>query len=205
MTQEPAVVGVNANRGTEEYSDTALVRAFLAGDEAAFSHFVQRHGTGLYRVARLWLQRPDSAADVVQECFLRSYTGFRRFRFQAQPKTWLYRMCRNVCREVNRTTARETLTDAAEQFVERQQEAGVGEQDPAALFATTREQTMLHELIAQLPVRQREVVVLRILEDLSVAETARVMTCREGTVKAHLAKALRNLRAIVTLQKPEQG
>ncbi len=52
----------------------------------------------------------------------------------------------------------------------------------------------MRELVAGLPDRQREVVVLRIFEDMSVKETAQSMGCREGTVKALLHKATEQLK-----------
>jgi DNA-directed RNA polymerase specialized sigma24 family protein len=58
----------------------------------------------------------------------------------------------------------------------------------------------LQAMLRQLPQRQREVVVLRLLEECSVRDTAVILGCREGTVKAHLAKAVTNMRAIVTAQ-----
>ena len=52
----------------------------------------------------------------------------------------------------------------------------------------------LHDAVRDLPQRQREVVVLRVFEELSVADTAAVMGCRAGTVKASLKKGLANLK-----------
>ena len=52
----------------------------------------------------------------------------------------------------------------------------------------------MRALVARLPERQREVVVLRVFESLSVAETAAAMGCRQGTVKALLHKAMARLR-----------
>lgn len=52
----------------------------------------------------------------------------------------------------------------------------------------------LQEFIGNLPDRQREALVLRYYEKLSIRETAKIMGCREGTVKSHLHKALNNMR-----------
>jgi RNA polymerase sigma factor (sigma-70 family) len=65
---------------------------------------------------------------------------------------------------------------------------------PTDPFADVDLEQALAKALRALPVRQRAVVMLRWFEDLSVAETAEVMGCTEGTVKSQAAKALRTLR-----------
>lgn len=172
----------------QERSDEWLVRAFQKGDEAAYSEFVGRHQDRVYRVSRMWLDQPDMADDALQETFLRSYQGLTRFAFRAAPSTWLLRVCKNVCRELNRRQRRDR--GAGFQPIEV-----LEVEDGAEVFWLQAENyTDVHRWIKQLPERQRQVVVLRRLEELSVAETARIMSCREGTVKALLHKAMAALR-----------
>lgn len=172
---------------TSDSEDEQLVRAFLRGDDAAFSVFVQRYQDRVYRLATMWLIDSSLASDVLQETFLRSYTGFGKFRFRARPQTWLLRVCRNVCREHNRLTVRS-------QPLAPDHELGDLSGGPDIAEERRRETCLLRQAISRLPSRQREVVVLRLLEELSVAQTAQVMGCRPGTVKAHLHKAVAALR-----------
>ncbi len=166
------------------HSDKELVRRFQRGDDAAFALFSERHRDRLYRLASVWLGDRELAQDAVQEAFLRSYTGLGRFRFRAAPSTWLIRVCRNVCLELNRRQPRGTDADAVAEL-------------PAADVREADLPAYLNQALAALPARQRDVVVLRLLEELSVRDTAAVMGCREGTVKAHLAKASANLRTLL--------
>lgn len=165
----------------DQPSDEQLVRRFVAGDEAAFEAFVVRHQDRVYRMALALTGNPQDAADAAQEVFLRAYTGLAGFRFGAAPFTWLTRVARNVCSELR-----------------RKQRAG-GD-DPDALAAADpspglhhAEARRLRLWLDALPARQREAVVFRVLEEMSVAETARVMGCRQGTVKALTFKAMRAL------------
>ena len=168
-------------------TDDDLVRRFQRGDEVAFSVFVGRHQDRLYRLARLWLADAQDAQDVVQEVLMRSYTGLKRFAFRAQPTTWLVRTTRNVCHEFNRR--RPVMTDS---LAPEPIAPGTPERDHS------RRQTAddVRRLVARLPDRQRDVVVLRLFEELSVADTARVMGCRPGTVKALLHKAVARLKVL---------
>ena len=170
-----------------EPSDEQLVRAYQAGDEAAFAEFVTRHQDRVYRMAMIWLRDGSLAADVLQETLVRSYTGLGRFRFRANPATWLLRVCRNVCHEENRRSVR--TTPLPEDFEGDAVTPDLdGEREGSAASSN------LWRAVKALPERQREVVTLRMLEELSVAQTATVMGCRPGTVKAHLNKALQSLR-----------
>ena len=174
-------------------SDEQLVRDFRRGDESAFSVFVARHQDRVYRVSLMWLYDPQHAEDAVQEAFLRTYTGVSRFRFRASPTTWLLKICRNVCREFNRRRTFEPLDDGVMSLL-------VEHSDAAGDLADAARVEQLRQVIGDLPERQRQVVTLRLLEDLSVAETAGIMRCREGTVKAHLNKALNALRTKLDLR-----
>ena len=160
----------------DEASDAELVREFQNGDALAFDVLVRRHQDRLYRLAAVWLIDAARAEDVTQEVFLRAFRGLPRFRFRAQPFTWLYRTTRLVCHEMNRQRRFEPLPD----------NEPVAHGNPADAEIALAE---VRALVAELPRRQCEVVMLRIFEDLSVRETAALMGCREGTVKALLNKA----------------
>lgn len=170
----------------DEQADTELVRRFQRGDEAAFHAIVRRFQDPVYRLAAVWLDDAQQADDAVQEVFLRSFRGLRGFRFRSAPFTWLYRMTKNVCFEFNRKRRPEALEHEP-------RDTAAGPEGQAAQVESARR---VRELVAGLPPRQREVVLLRIFEDLSVRETARAMGCREGTVKALLHKAMHKLQAM---------
>ena len=95
----------------QEHSDTELVKQFQRGDSLAFAVFADRHRDRLFRLAMVWSADSASAEDAVQEAFARSYTGLLKFGFRAAPSTWLIRVCRNICLEMNRQTTREVRTD----------------------------------------------------------------------------------------------
>lgn len=176
----------------DTWTDNALIKRFQRGDTAAFEQFVTRHQDRIFRLATAQLYVTRDAADATQEVFLRAFTGLPGFRFGAEPFTWLYRATKNVCLEFNRRASRTTPLEAADMLTT---DAGVaGQLDAMNVGARVR------AVVARLPERQRDVVLLRIFEDLSVAETARALRCREGTVKALLSKAMNSLRGLTAVQ-----
>ncbi|MEM7050443.1 MAG: RNA polymerase sigma factor [Acidobacteriota bacterium] len=147
----------------------------FAGLEVLF----ERHKDFVFRLACGVLGDRDLADDATQEVFLRMARGRRRWRPRAQFRTWLYKLTVNTCRELERRRRRQRR-----------------ETPVAAIAAVPSPLTdlVLDQAFRELPLRQREAVILRFLEGLSTRETARVMGCREGTVKSHLHRALETLR-----------
>ncbi len=168
----------------DDSSDVELVRLFKSGNPNAYDAIVRRFQDRVFRLACVWLYDEQSAADATQEVFVRGYKGLRSFRFRSAPFTWLYRTTKNVCSEFNRVRKTEPLDD------EPQDPGSAPERDVSDFESAQR----VRRLVEKLPERQREVVVLRIFEDLSVKETAQSMSCREGTVKALLHKATAKLK-----------
>lgn len=168
----------------DDTSDEELVRRFRSGESGSFDAIVHRFQDRIFRQASVCLYDNQQAADVTQEVFLRSFKGLKGFRFRSAPYTWLYRMTKNVCSEFNRKRRTEALND------EPVEDRRIPERE-ATQFEAAR---MVRELVSELPQRQREVVLLRVFEELPVRETAKIMGCREGTVKALLHKATAKLR-----------
>lgn len=147
-----------------------------------------RHKDYVYRLAWGFLGSRSLAEDVTQEVFLRLAKGRSRWWPRAKFRTWLYQVTLNTAREFRRRRQRDAqpLTDEA---LERQTAP-----DPPTLARAD-----LSRALDLLPQRQREVVVLRFYEGLSTKETARIMRCREGTIKSHLHRALATLRQALSL------
>ncbi|MFK8050362.1 MAG: RNA polymerase sigma factor [Halioglobus sp.] len=168
----------------DDKTDEQLLQQFRLGDSRAFETLVRRHQDRIFRLALLWLYDDQSALDAAQEVFLRAHKGLLSFRYRSSVFTWLYRTTRNVCSEFNRRYSR------------TREPVDFADPKPRPGGAASKEQTTrrLQQLVANLPPRQREVVMLRVLEGFSVRETATIMRCREGTVKALLSKGNANLK-----------
>ena len=137
-------------------------------------------------MALAWLENSDFAEDAVQETFLPGFNGLPRFRFGATSFSWLYRILRNICHETNRRQSKLKAFGNAELDVwtDRTEHRAAGEQSLERIRA----------LIAQLPIRQQEVVLPRLFEECKEEETANAMGCRHGTVKVLLYKARQQLQ-----------
>lgn len=154
----------------------------------------------LARVQDLWfryccsqLRDPELARDATQETAFRVLRDLTKFGGRSTFETWSIGIALNVCRELRRKKGRLGDSIEDEAYLPASGDPGPGELSDAA-----DDQRRLHELLATLPQRQREAVVLRFFEDLSVEDAAAAMNCAEGTVKATVFQALRSLRTKLT-------
>jgi RNA polymerase sigma-70 factor (ECF subfamily) len=172
--------------------DEQALRRFLAGDATAFDEIVRRHQDRVFRLAIAHLGDREEARDASQEVFLRAFRGLRRWRFEARVGTWLFRLTLNVCRELRRRRLSERLKQS--RFLRLVWPTRQSEAEHPARGDTAG----VGRLVDGLPPRQKEVVLLRVYQELSVAETAAVLGVPEGTVKSNFFKAMGTLRARLT-------
>jgi RNA polymerase sigma-70 factor (sigma-E family) len=135
----------------------------------------------LVGVARLLVDGPAEAEEVVQEAFARTYARAPRLGTADEATAYVQRVVVNLCRDTLRHRA-----------VVRRQVAPPAATVPGAerTVLLDEDQRQLTEAVRSLPRRQRECVVLRYLLELSTAETARTLGIAEGSVKSHLSRAL---------------
>ena len=162
-------------------------------DAWALRQLFERHRHYVYRLAWGVLNEDHAADDVVQEIFLKMRAGRLKAKPKAKFTTWLYRVALNTAREQARGRRKMWGEEDALCLLESIADGGA---DPTRL-ETLRD---LGRALAALKGRQREVVVLRLLEGFDTAETAEILGCREGTVKAHLHRATKNLRGLLGKQ-----
>ena len=169
---------------TDQLSDWDLIsRDEHAND--AFKILFDRHKDYIYRLAIGFVGDLDLADEITQEVFVRMFTGRKRWKPRAKFTTWIYKMTLNTSRELLRKKKRE-------QTIRNKVKSETGPRPEHA--SSDAQEPELMNLIKILPDRQREAVVLRFFQKLSIKKTAKIMGCRQGTVKSHLHKAMRNLR-----------
>ena len=174
-----------------------LIRKAANGDRDAFDQLVERYQTQVYNLCLRMVGVREDALDLAQEAFLRAWKGLPYFQFGASFSTWLYRLTSNVCIDFLRAQKRRSVVSIT--FLDdRDEEKELDLPDPAAGPEDQAIQTERRELITRamndLPVEYRQVLSLRVLQDLSYAEIAELLDIKEGTVKSRIARAREQLR-----------
>lgn len=174
-------------------SEREIVSRVLAGETALFENLVHPHSQRVYRVARAILRDDSDAADVVQESYLRAYRNLKQFAGRARFSTWLTQIAvREARARSRRSWARGERRDGAAEK-EAHDEPATGP-DPEKRVMVLEAKTILEAAIDALPDLYRTVFVMRVLEEMSTAETARCLNLSEDAVKTRLLRARALLR-----------
>lgn len=153
----------------------------------AFAAFAHRSAPRLLRGARLFLGDRESAQDAAQTALLRV---FRRWGdIDSDPSAYAASVLVNVCRDLLRQRARSREVTAAPGSLELERPGPAPE---------LTERLAIDAALDRLPQLQREVVALRYLLDLSVADTAEALGVAEGTVKSATSRAFDRLRLVLS-------
>ena len=171
-------------------ADSLMSRA-AGGDRDAFGQLAELVGLAVYRFCLAHLPPPmhNSADDARQECFLRAWKNRKRFRTGGNAVGWLMGIALNIVRERRRKFRPAMSLDDFD--------------PPERVIAGPDERIeTLTKAVETLPARQREALACRFLRGMSIAETAAVMGCAEGTVKAAVFKAIANLQKMMKRKEP---
>jgi RNA polymerase sigma-70 factor, ECF subfamily len=172
--------------------DAATLTAAQAGDRDSRAILLRELEDPWYRMCLSLLRNPDEARDAAQETGLRFLRQLSGFRGESQLRTWSLGIALNVAREMKRSAGRMAVVADAGGMADRCHDGG--DWSPADTVMAEESREVLLDTLADLPQRQREAIVLRFFEDLSVEDTAALMRCAPGTVKATVHQALRSLR-----------
>lgn len=174
-----------------------IIKKAAAGSADAFEQLLLKYQTPIYNLCLRMTGNPEDAADMTQEAFLKAWRSLSSFQFESSFSTWLYRLTTNTCLDYLRSQKRRpqcSLTveddDGEEQVLDVTDEAPTPEE---ALLSAEERSQLVHAL-SQLEASQRQIITLRVVNDLSYAEIAEILDVKEGTVKSRLARARDNLR-----------
>ena len=177
--------------------DAKWVKQAQKGDSTAFEQLVLAHQNQIYRLCFRMVGNAEDAADMVQEAFLKAWRNLDRFQGDAAFSTWLYRLASNCCLDFLRSQKRRptvSMTSEDEEGEEQTVEVADNSATPEETLLQKEEQREIAQAMASLDEEQRQILTLRVVNDLSYTEIAELLTIKEGTVKSRIARARENLR-----------
>lgn len=203
-TEEAAVPAAVDSPGRAQYplamdaqQEAILLAQAREGNERSFEQVVLAHTPKVLNLAwRLTGQR-EEAEDIAQEAFLRLHRSLGSFRGESRVATWLYR---TVTRLAIDHLRRERLKRRLFFFRQSEEDPDPFEivpdpgNSPGDRVLCREAGRRLKRALGKLSARQRAVFTLRHFEELSLKEIAGLLELEEGTVKAHLHRAVSTLR-----------
>jgi RNA polymerase sigma-70 factor (ECF subfamily) len=181
---------------------TATAEQFAAHEmEAAaqeFSSIVQAHRPQIFRFLLASTRDVDLAETLTQECFLKAHRNWAGFRGDSSAMTWLMRIAINLEKDHWRNRRlqfwRHTRTNSVN-LDEASEWLPSGERSAEQQMMAREQVAQVWKAVEGLSARQRTVFLLRFVEDQDLSAIAQATGLSEGTVKAHLSRALVKVRA----------
>jgi len=175
----------NSNRAQYEW----LALRCQSGEPGAFEDLIAVMERPLLYYAASLTGNTDSALDVLQDVWLKVFRGIHKLKDPGALRPWLYSTVHGIAVDrIRRNTSREQAETAHLEDFQAAEEPSFAAEDAAAI----------HEALHEIGLKQREVLVLHFLEDLSIAEIAAIVGCSEGTVKSRLHYAKRAMKEILS-------
>jgi len=177
-----------------------LLAALRRRDARAFAQLMRRYNRLLFRAARGIVADDAEAQDVVQETWLRAFTGLDAFRGEAALGTWLTRIAINQALGQQRRLGRIVLWEHEASMEDSDMPSRIATEDRAAASpeeeaARAQLRRQLSEAIDGLPPIYRSVFMLRAVEGLGIEDTAAMLQVSADVVKTRFLRARAMLRA----------
>jgi len=175
-------------------TDEQIALSVQQGNSEALAHLVERHyGSLVGYLYRMLNGNRLLAEDLAQETFLRALRAIDRYHYPRSFKAWLYAIATNLARShYDRAETRYVM--AGDETLERLTDDGEGIEDNLIQQA---DQNRVAGLLAELPDQQREALILRYAQGLSIAEIASVQNVPAGTVKSRVWLGLARLKTLM--------
>lgn len=208
--------GKSITFGEEEFNEVALatdnqsarspielefIEKLKDGDAKAFDNLVLRYSSDIYATLFRITQDSEEAADLTQETFLSALKAIKKFRGEADLKTWLIRIAinesRNRFRWWKRRRREKTFSidqPIGENETPFSETISSNSANPEETILQRERENRLTEALSELPQIYRETVVLCDIEGLSYEEIATVLQVNIGTVKSRIARGREELR-----------
>ena len=169
--------------------DIELVERYFAGDTTAFDEIMIRYERQIYRVCYRFVENRDDPLDLAQDVFVKAFEHLPTFRRESRLKTWLYRIAINHC--LNH------VKKHSQEFVEISEYTGSIRASAHSQLEDQEQREHFRRLVKQLPPKQKAILELRINEQLSYEEIARISGRSVSTIKASVFFALEKIRKLV--------
>ena len=175
-----------------------------------FETMMRAHGPRIYTLA-IRLLGPADGPDLAQEVFVSAWKSWERFRGEADPGTWLYRICVNLWKNRVRYEKRRafwkhfSFDGGAEDERDTARELPSPEAPVGQHVETSDQQGLVQAALAALEPQERAIVVLRDMDDRSYEEIAALLEVPLGTVKSRLARSRERLRHILEAKGIRHG
>lgn len=186
-------LGIAATVMNSDNKDYELIRNFLAGNEQSFNILARKYQEKIYWHARRMLGNHDDAHEIVQQVLLVMHNKLNSFNFSSALYTWIYKITSTRCLNLikKRRLARIFNFSSDESFENRSYENIIEN------LEAKEKLLRMEKLLRNLPLKQREVFIMRNFDDLTYEEISSITGKSVGTLKANYFHAFRKMKELI--------
>ena len=178
---------------TEAINDFELVKQFLGGSEAAFNKIVIKYQDKIYWHARRMTGNHLDADEIVQEVLLVMYNKLKTFQFKSSLYTWIYRI--TSTRSINLLRKKQV-----KRFFSFEEDETLNLRASGDILKNIEDKEKVEKInkaLLKLPVKQREVFIMRVFDELSYEEIAEITGKTTGGLKSNYFHAVNKIAELV--------
>ncbi|MEA2571938.1 MAG: hypothetical protein QOI24_3939 [Acidobacteriota bacterium] len=184
---------------TIEPDDRQLVETIRAGDPGAFEVLVRRKTSKVYSLCYRIIGNAEDAKDISQLVFIKLWENLEKYDPQYAFDTWLYRMVTNVAIDFMRNKqSRDNAVNSNLRLVKTSFDAEQG-----VVIQRKEVESVFNAVSSCLSPKQKTIFVMNQMDDMPSSEIAKVLGCRESTVRNHLFNARKLMQLQLKKQFPE--
>jgi RNA polymerase sigma-70 factor (ECF subfamily) len=164
--------------------ESHLVKRAISGETVAFELLADMHRSALFAQAMRMLRNGEDANDVVQETLLKAFRAIKDFQPDRPLRPWLCRICSNCCVDSVRNRKRDVSSLDQHEYALKDES-----QDLEAHAEDSYDSSVVRTAVNKLPMRYRQIIMMRHFKHMDVIEIAEALHKPEGTIKSWLFRA----------------
>jgi len=174
----------------ESLSDSAIMEKVRDGQVEKLAILFERHHVKIFNFFLRLTGSHNLSEDLVQDVFIRILKYRSTYEGKGKFTVWMYRVARNV--HVDHLRKNKGTYNLEDQFEEPESK----EDSPMHALEQKKDKELIQKALSQLPVKKREALILSRFQDMKYKEIAELFGCREGTIKASIHRAVKQLGEI---------
>ena len=182
-------------------ADAAAIALVLAGDTGQFRAVVERHQVRLQRIIHRLVGHPEDAAELTQQALLAAFSALGRYDPLSPFSPWLVRIGVNLAKDHLRSSRRREVLGAADELEQRSAPA---QSSPERSLADLESRRSLWIALQTLHISDREILVLKDVEELSYEEIRAILGSPITALKIRALRARQRLRAALARVAPDE-
>jgi len=182
-----------------EPDDRELVQTIRGGDSLAFEQLVRRKTSKVYALCYRIIGNAEDAKDISQLVFIKLWENLEKYDPAYAFDTWLYRMVTNVAIDFMRNKqSRDNAVNSTLRLVKTEAAA-----EQAVVVQRKEIENVFNEISSVLSPKQKTIFVMNQMDDMPSSEIAKILGCRESTVRNHLFNARKLMQTQLQKRYPE--